>query len=283
MARPAHYRPEFANQAYHACRLGADNAALARFFSVSPATLYRWLHQHPAFAAAADAGRALLDGPTPSSTFQRATGYDYQAERLFMRRGKAPVAVTYRRRVHAHPKAAFRWLRSRRPDIWRIPARPQPEQSNMPLASSAIPAATPAKPKAKSIDSHNSTAMNIIINLRKSAAFREKFILLMSEYIKLCHEIRQSQATAAKNHPHVAPQKSPSTVATTCQQLADTSATPAYTPPPARPHAKTTPRLRITSQKASPQRDSRLDDRHELRRRQAGAAHQRPVDIPSAE
>ena len=114
MARPSHYRPEFARQARILCRLGADNADLARIFAVSPATLYRWLHQHPDFAAAAKAGRALLDQPTPCSSFRRATGHEYRAERVFRPRGQAPVVVTCQHRVLADPKAAMRWLRNRR-------------------------------------------------------------------------------------------------------------------------------------------------------------------------
>lgn len=51
MTRPAHYRPEFANQAFHACRLGADNAGLARigginFSAVSKEQIFQRPHQH---------------------------------------------------------------------------------------------------------------------------------------------------------------------------------------------------------------------------------------------
>jgi len=136
MARPAQYKPEFARQAQMLCSLGADNAHLARIFAVSPATLYRWLHQHPAFAAAAKAGRALLDQPTPSSRFRRATGYDYRAERVYRPRGREPVVATYQRRVLADPTTALVWLRNRRPESWRLPVQPRPEQRRLPTASS---------------------------------------------------------------------------------------------------------------------------------------------------
>jgi hypothetical protein len=124
MARPTQYRPEFAPQARRACRYGMDNAGLARVFSVSPATLYRWLNRYPDFAAATAAGKAEADNRTTPSRFQRAIGYDIVVERTFAPRGAGgPVILCHRRRVLADPKVALRWLRNRRPERWTLDDR----------------------------------------------------------------------------------------------------------------------------------------------------------------
>jgi transposase-like protein len=113
MARPSRYQPDFARQARGLCRLGADNAGLARYFSVSPATLYRWLNAHPAFAASVAAGRAEAADPRVPTRYERATGYACRTARVFAPRGPGdPVIAYYTRRIPADPKAALRWLRN---------------------------------------------------------------------------------------------------------------------------------------------------------------------------
>src|SRR4051812_16743 len=124
MARPSHYQPEFARQAHLFCRLGADNADLAGIFSVSLATLYRWLNQYPEFAGAVAAGKAFSESPVQPSLYRRAIGGDYRTARVFKLRGREPVTAYYNRRVLAEPRAAIRWLHNRRPETWRAHARP---------------------------------------------------------------------------------------------------------------------------------------------------------------
>ena len=147
MARTSHYKPDFVRHARFACGLGMDNAALADFLSVSPATLYRWLHRYPDFAAAAEAGRKKAAAAVQTSSYRRATGYEYQAEKVFRRRDGTQVVARYTRRVLADPKVAFRWLRSRRPGEWRLPAARSATAGN---ETGAIPTT-----EEKRIDSHN--------------------------------------------------------------------------------------------------------------------------------
>jgi len=211
MARPAHYRPEFANQARILCSLGADNADLARTFAVSPATLYRWLHQHSEFAAGVKAGRALLDQPAPSSLFRRATGYEYRAERVFMRRGRAPIVATCQRRVLADPTAAIVWLRNRRPESWRLPARVKTEQSQSATATLAISAALPGTVETESNYSHNSAVISAIDDLQITPQLLAELLLITADFMACRRNIIQSEATGAKTHPHIGSHKSPST------------------------------------------------------------------------
>ena len=123
--RPTRYDPAFARQARLLCRLGADNAGLAEVFSVSVATLYRWLDRYPEFGLAVAMGRGDHAGLVEANMFRRAVGYDYLAERVFGRNSATPRHADYRRHILADPKVALRWLRNRRPEEWR----PEPKRA----------------------------------------------------------------------------------------------------------------------------------------------------------
>jgi hypothetical protein len=123
MARPTLYQPVFVHRVRCAARLGMDNTDLAGFFSVSPATLYRWLNRYPDFAAAAATGRAEAANPAVPSRYQRAVGYERSVERVFMPRGAGePVTIRYKRRILADVRVALRWLRNRQPETWTLDA-----------------------------------------------------------------------------------------------------------------------------------------------------------------
>ena len=119
--RPSRYDPAFANQARLLGRLGADSVDLARCFSVSLATLYRWLDRYPDFGLAVAMGRAEGAGLEKPGMFKRATGYQFSAQREYRLRSGDTVAADFIVRVHADAKVALRWLRNRRPETWRPP------------------------------------------------------------------------------------------------------------------------------------------------------------------
>ena len=118
--RPTRYQPAFARQARLLCRLGTDNADLAKVFSVSEATLYRWLDRYPEFGLAVAMGRGEHAGLEKPGMYKRATGYSFRAERIYRANSADPVAADYDYRVHADAKVALRWLRNRQPETWRI-------------------------------------------------------------------------------------------------------------------------------------------------------------------
>jgi transposase-like protein len=124
--RPTRYRPEFARRARSYCRLGAEIQDLAGFFSVSTATLYRWLDRYPEFGLAVAMGQGERAGLLPPSMFKRATGYIYRAERIFRPNSSNPQAADYDYPVHSNVAVALRWLRIRQPDKWC--AKPNPKE-----------------------------------------------------------------------------------------------------------------------------------------------------------
>ena len=123
--RPTRYKPEFARRARSYCRLGAETRDLAEFFSVSTATLYRWLDRYPEFGLAVAMGQGERAGLLPPSMFKRATGYICRAERVFRPNSPNPQTADYNYRVLGDAAVALRWLRIRQPDKWCIKRDPK--------------------------------------------------------------------------------------------------------------------------------------------------------------
>ena len=120
MVRPSSYDPAYAARARMLCRLGATPSHLASAFAVSLATLYRWLHAHPHFAAQVAIGKLEAEAVAEPTRYERATGYQVTIERVFMRSTGKPVIARYKKPIHSNPRAALRWLRKRRPDRWTL-------------------------------------------------------------------------------------------------------------------------------------------------------------------
>ncbi len=122
--RHSKYRAEFAVQAFKICRLGATNEELADFFEVGTTTLERWAKAHPEFRGALKQGKLLADADVMSALFQRAVGYDFDAEKVLVVGGK-PIRAKFKQHVPADVTACIFWLKNRRPAEWR--AKPEPE------------------------------------------------------------------------------------------------------------------------------------------------------------
>ncbi|MEO9133173.1 MAG: hypothetical protein ABI240_18450 [Sphingomonas sp.] len=119
--RPTTYRPAHADTARKAFANGSTAAEVAAVLEIDSATFYRWRGRHEDFAVACTTGKLLADEHVVNALHQRACGFEYVAERLFMpAHATDPVVGRYTRRVLADPRAALQWLRIRRPDEWRI-------------------------------------------------------------------------------------------------------------------------------------------------------------------
>ena len=118
--RPTRYRPEYANQARQAYQLGACDEDIARFFEIDISTFYRWRVRHADFAAACVIGREFADNRVEMSMYQRAIGFEYEVERVFMFASWTdPLTARFTKRVLGDPRTAMQWLRLRRPKEWR--------------------------------------------------------------------------------------------------------------------------------------------------------------------
>jgi hypothetical protein len=116
--RPSSYRPEYAAQAKKLCELGATDAELADFFEVSIFTIREWKAKHPKFSVALKVGKDEPDENVVRSLYQRARGYSFDAEEIFVKDGEV-TRVPVRKHVPPDVTACIFWLKNRRQQQWR--------------------------------------------------------------------------------------------------------------------------------------------------------------------
>src|SRR5690606_38343155 len=87
---------------------------------VSIRTVDSWKVAHAEFLQALKAGKDEADNRVERSLYQRATGYSYDAVKIFMPAGaKAPVYAEYREHCPPDTTACIFWLKNRRREQWR--------------------------------------------------------------------------------------------------------------------------------------------------------------------
>ena len=119
VGRPSSYRPEYVKTAKHVAKLGATDADLARIFGVSDATIDNWKAQHPDFLGSLKAGKEAADARVERALYQRATGYSYDAVKIFCFKDGKITKVPYRVHVPPDVTAQIFWLKNRKPAEWR--------------------------------------------------------------------------------------------------------------------------------------------------------------------
>jgi hypothetical protein len=93
---------------------------------VARSTIDLWIATHPEFAEAVQQGRDVADATAVESLFTRVTGYNHQAEKVFLHRGETRTA-SYTAHVPPETRACMFWLRNRRPEDWQAKAEAAPE------------------------------------------------------------------------------------------------------------------------------------------------------------
>lgn len=119
LGRPSDYRPEFCQQVRKLVSKGATPTQVADFFDVSTRTIYRWRNEYEEFRQAFDATREEADQIVVSALFQRATGYEVDAVKIFCDKDGNVTEVPYREIVPPDVNAAKFWLTNRSPEQWR--------------------------------------------------------------------------------------------------------------------------------------------------------------------
>ncbi|WP_157215146.1 hypothetical protein [Flavisphingomonas formosensis] len=114
------YSPALIPAARTLAARGAFDKDLAAAFGVSFQTIRAWKQQHPDFAAACRLPPDAADEAVERALFRKATGYDRETERVFLKDGTL-VRTTVTEHVPSCDKAATLWLRVRRPDRWDSP------------------------------------------------------------------------------------------------------------------------------------------------------------------
>lgn len=115
------YHPE---HAYKLTLLGFTNDKLAEFFDIAESTLHLWREEHPEFSDAVTRGKEEADANVAVGFYKRATGYEYDSEKLMtVSIGGDAGSQVERHPITVHvppdPGAALNWLKNRQPHLWR--------------------------------------------------------------------------------------------------------------------------------------------------------------------
>lgn len=97
---------------------GATDREIAEECGVTERTLNRWKHTIEGFAEQLKLGKEVADERVEQSLYRRATGYTFDASKVFQYRGQA-VVVEHVEHVPPDTTAAIFWLKNRRKDEWR--------------------------------------------------------------------------------------------------------------------------------------------------------------------
>jgi hypothetical protein len=116
--RPVRYRPEYAEQAYKLCLLGATDKDMADFFSVAERTIIRWRDAHDDFCQSIKRGKSVADANVAHALYHRAIGCSHPDVHVSNFQGQITVTELTK---HYPPDtaAAFIWLKNRQPHKWR--------------------------------------------------------------------------------------------------------------------------------------------------------------------
>ncbi|MHB8916547.1 MAG: helix-turn-helix domain-containing protein [Desulfocucumaceae bacterium] len=117
--RPTKYRPEFTEQAYKLCLLGATDREMADFFEVNEDTLNEWKKVHPEFSESLKKGKEQADAVVASKLYHRAIGYEHEDTQFATFQGEITDRETYIKHYPPDTTAAIFWLKNRQSAKWR--------------------------------------------------------------------------------------------------------------------------------------------------------------------
>lgn len=113
------YKPEYDEQGYNYCLLGAQDKQLAEFFKVTEQTINNWKKDHPTFFESLKRGKAEYDvRRVENSLLNRALGYDWE-ETKQEDGTNGSKTVTTNKHVPADVGAIAFYLKNRDPNRWR--------------------------------------------------------------------------------------------------------------------------------------------------------------------
>lgn len=117
IGRPTKYKPEYAEQAYKLCLLGAIDTDMADFFNVDVSTLNNWKNEFPEFLESIKKGKMLADANVASRLYQRAMGYE--APDVDIRAVGGEIIQTPMTKYYPpDTPAAIFWLKNRQRGKW---------------------------------------------------------------------------------------------------------------------------------------------------------------------
>jgi hypothetical protein len=111
---PTDYKPEYNDQVYKLCLLGATDKDIAGFFDVAESTINNWKIAHPLFLESIKNGKVNADIEIAQSLHKRAKGYEINEE-VITKEGIQEV----KKHIAPDPTSIIFWLKNRQPKMWR--------------------------------------------------------------------------------------------------------------------------------------------------------------------
>lgn len=100
------------------CALGHTDFEVAGFLGTTTTVMRRWKAEHPEIAEAFKTGKEIANERVERSLYSRATGYSYDAIKIFNYKGSI-TKVPYVEHAAPDTVACIFWLKNRRPEAWR--------------------------------------------------------------------------------------------------------------------------------------------------------------------
>tara|TARA_A100001391_G_C5071602_1_gene278378 strand:+ start:337 stop:771 length:435 start_codon:yes stop_codon:yes gene_type:complete len=116
--QPTKYKPEYVEQAFKLCLLGATDNDLAKFFDVDVSTINNWKSSHSEFFESIKSGKDEADANVAKSLYQRALGYSHPDLDLRVANGEI-VETPIIKHYPPETTAAIFWLKNRQREKWR--------------------------------------------------------------------------------------------------------------------------------------------------------------------
>lgn len=116
--RPTKYKPEYDDQVYKLCLLGATDEDLADFFNVAVQTIFNWTEKHGGFLEARKRGKEEADAKVAASLYHRACGYEHDAVKIMSYEGDS-WEHSYTKKYVPDTTAAIFWLCNRQRHKWQ--------------------------------------------------------------------------------------------------------------------------------------------------------------------
>jgi hypothetical protein len=113
------FDPKYIQIAHKMALHGFIDREIADAFSVDETTLHRWKRQHPEFAKALKLGKEIPDERVKRSLYNRAVGYSYDSEQLFVDKFGTEHRMPTVTHVPPDTTACIFFLKNRDPDNWR--------------------------------------------------------------------------------------------------------------------------------------------------------------------
>ena len=96
-----------------------ESSHLAKAFGVSVVTIDSWKIKYPEFLGSLKVSKEEADNGVERSLYARATGYTYDAVKIFHTKDGKVIKVPYTEHVPPDVTACIFWLKNRRKDRWR--------------------------------------------------------------------------------------------------------------------------------------------------------------------